>query len=100
RQGAGVIRAAYEVERTWSWEGPSRYVLVVLRPRAGAHLTVRFPRSISGRMIAADSGEVLRDVGPAGTGAWDLPIPAGHDVVLVLGATAGTAGGSSGSGIR
>jgi len=86
-----VLRSSHGAERVWVYEGPDRYIFVILRPGPDAELLLRLPQRMRGRLV---------DVGEAGLGQeiqfdgaphemWHVPLPAGSKVLVLALASAG-----------
>lgn len=80
----GAIRGAANIERAWDWEGPSRHLVVIVRPGTGAVLSLRIEQAVGGLLIDASTGQVLQEVThPGGPQMWDVAIPGGHEILLL-----------------
>jgi hypothetical protein len=86
-----VLRSAHGVERVWVYEGPDRYLFVVLRPGPDAGLVLRPPQRMKGRLLDAESDgpedEVRFDGAPHEV--WHVPLPVGPKVVILALASVG-----------
>ena len=83
--GTGIVDAATEVDRVWTWAGRDRYLIVIARPGAGARLALRLPHPVSGRLIDAATGSIVQEIRAEASadGRWELPLPSGFEVLLL-----------------
>jgi hypothetical protein len=79
------VEAGADVERTWTWAGKDRFLIVIVRPGANARLTLRLARPVTGRLIDTATGSTVREVvgDAAEDGRWELPLPSGFEVLLL-----------------
>ena len=86
-----ALRSSHGAERVWVYEGPDRYLFVVLRPGPDAGLLLRPPRRMRGRLLDPESdgpGHEIRFDGVPYE-LWQVPLPAGPRVVILALASAG-----------